>query len=174
MKNQRNSMIFIGLSLITLVSGYLLYDNFIVSEPASETGFDVGKMLIDQTIPNIDGSENVSFSDYLGSVLIIDFMAPWCQPCKAQIPILRHVESIEGVEVLSINIDPNYDRFSLKNFGVEEGINWFFGHSPTSVIDFEVTGIPTLLIVDQRGIIVYRGFYTTIKDFETVLADLVE
>ena len=92
MKNQRNSMIFVGLSLIALVSGYLLYDNFIASEPTSETGFDVGKMLIDQTIPNINGSENVSFSDYLGSVLIIDFMAPWCQPCKAQIPILRDVK----------------------------------------------------------------------------------
>jgi thiol-disulfide isomerase/thioredoxin len=174
MNNRRNPIIFVGLSLIVVVSGYLIYDNFIVSDPVIEAGINNGDMLLDQTIPNIDGSESVSFSDYRGSVLIIDFMAPWCPPCIGQISILREIELIEGVEVLSINIDPNYEMAFLKNFRTKEGINWFFGHNPKTAIDFEVTGIPTLLIVDQRGFIVYRGFYTTIKDFDTILADLID
>jgi thiol-disulfide isomerase/thioredoxin len=167
-------MILVGLILISLVSGYLIYDNFIASDPAAKIGINVGDMLLDQTIPNIDHGESLSFSDYQGNILVIDFMAPWCPPCKAQLPILREIELIEGVEVISINIDPNYEMNFLKDFGVEEGINWFFGHSPKSAIDFEISGIPTLLIADQKGLIVYRGFYTTIKDFETILTELID
>jgi thiol-disulfide isomerase/thioredoxin len=174
MSNRRNLIIFVGISLIVVVSGYLIYGNFIVSDPVVEAGINIGDLLFDQTIPNVDGSESISFSDYRGSVLIIDFMAPWCPPCIGQISILREVELIDGVEVLSINIDPNYDMTFLNKFGNEEGINWFFGHNPNTAIDFEVTGIPTLLIADQRGFIVYRGFYTTIKDFDTILADLID
>ncbi len=174
MKNQRNPVVYIAIALVAIIGGYLIYDNFIAPDPVGEEGIQQGNLVLDQTIPNIDGSGSVSFSDYRGSVLVIDFMAPWCPPCKEQIPILRLVESIEGVEVVTINVDPSYEMDYLIDFGEEEGITWFFGHSPETALEYEVAGIPTVIIVDQDGLIVNRQYFTTLQDFERILTPLIE
>ena len=174
MQGQRKPVLYVGLLIVALVAGYLIYDNFFKpSSPKGDIGIQTGNMLLDETIPNIDGSSSVKFSDYRGKILVIDFMAPWCEPCKAQIDILNLVDSVEGVEVMSINIDPNYDMEFLYGFGEEEGITWFFGSSPDSAVDFEVSAIPTIIIVDQEGSIAYRGYYTTVNQFDTILSELV-
>jgi thiol-disulfide isomerase/thioredoxin len=165
---------YLGILLIALVGGYLLYDNFIATTPTYEVGIQRGNLIQDLTIPNIWGNETISFSDYRGSVLIIDFMAPWCEPCKFQMPILREVESIPGVEVVTINIDPNYGTEFLTGFKEEEDIRWFFGHSPSTALKFEVNAIPTILVVDQEGKIIYRAYFTSIKDFERILPELID
>lgn len=174
MQGKTSPFIYLGILLIALVGGYLVYDNFIATTPNDEVGIQKGNLIQDVTIPSIWGNGSISFSDYRGSVLIIDFMAPWCEPCKLQIPILREVESIPGVEVVTVNIDPNYDLEFLKGFREEEDIRWFFGHSPSTAIDFEVNAIPTILVVDQEGVIVYRAYFTSIKDFERVLPELID
>ncbi|MCW4013440.1 MAG: TlpA family protein disulfide reductase [Candidatus Bathyarchaeota archaeon] len=173
MQNQRKPVLYAGLLIVALVAGYLIYDNFIKPTPEGEIGIQTGNMLLDETIPNIDGSGSVKFSDYQGKILVIDFMAPWCEPCKAQIDILALVDSVEGVEVISINIDPNYDMEYLYGFGEEEGITWFFGSSPDSAVDFEVSAIPTIIIVDQDGLIAYRGYFTTVTQFDNILTELM-
>lgn len=173
MQNQRKPILYVGLLIIALTAGYLVYDNFFKPSSEGEIGIQTGNILLDETIPNIDGSGSVKFSDYQGKILVIDFMAPWCEPCKAQIDILALVDSVEGVEVMSINIDPNYDMEFLYGFGEEEGITWFFGTNPDSAVDFEVSAIPTIIIVDQDGVIAYRGYYTTVNQFETILSELV-
>lgn len=166
---------YVGLVLTAIVAGYMIFDKFIAPDTVGEIGILSGTLLLDQTIPNVDESGNISFSDYQGSALIIDFMAPGCIPCITQIHILKEVESIDGVEVISINIDPRYDMEFLMNFRVELGIKWFFGHSPSSALDFEVAGIPTILVVDQQGQIVYRrARITYIKDFERILPALID
>jgi thiol-disulfide isomerase/thioredoxin len=173
MENQRKPVVYLAIVLMAVVAGYLFYDNFIATDDA-EIGIQQGNILLDQTISSVDGTGSVSFSEYRGKVLVIDFMAPWCEPCKDQIPILRAVNSVDGVEVISINIDRNYDMETLIEFGAEEGIQWFFGHNPPSALDFEVAGIPTIIVVDREGLIVHRGYFTTINDFERILLDLID
>jgi len=174
MENRRKPITYIALVVVAVVAGYLVYDNFIASDPSDAIGIQQGNQILDQTIPHVDGSGSVSFSDYRGSVLVIDFMAPWCPPCKVQFPVLSVIDSIDGVEVLTINVDQSYDMESLMSFGEEEGITWFFGHSPATAFEFEVSAIPTVLVVDQEGKIVNRAFFTTIQDFEDILTPLID
>jgi len=174
MEGQRKPLLYVGLLVVALVAGYLVYDNFLKpSSSEGEIGIQTGNMILDETIPNIDGSGSVKFSDYQGKILVIDFLAPWCEPCKAQIDILTLVDSVEGVEVMSINIDPNYDMEYLYGFGEEEGITWFFGSSPDTAVNYKVSAIPTIIVVDQDGVIAYRGYYTTVNQFDTILSELV-
>jgi thiol-disulfide isomerase/thioredoxin len=165
---------YVGILIAALVGGYLIYDNFIKPTPSGTVGIQAGNILLDETITSVDGVEKIKFSDYRGKVLIIDFMAPWCAPCKAEFQELKVVESIEGVEVVTINVDPSYDMEFLIEFGQDEGLTWFLGHSPEAALDYEVTGIPTVLVVDQEGYIVHRGYYTSVQDFQRILPDLID
>lgn len=173
MGTQRKPVLYLALILITVFAGYLFYDNFFAYDN-SEIGIQLGNVLLDQTIPRVYGNESVSFRDYLGKVLVIDFMAPWCEPCKDQIPILRAVNSVDGIEVISINIDRKYNMETLIEFKKEEDISWYLGHNPSSALDFEVVGIPTIIVVNGEGLIVHRGYFTTINDFENLLSNLID
>lgn len=172
MSKQRSPFLYLAIVLVASVAGYLVWFNFFQPEPSDEIGINFGNRILDQEIAGIE-TGSVKFSDYEGSILIIDFMAPWCAPCKDQIPILHEVDSIPGVEVITINVDPNYNMTFLQGFGEEEGIHWFFGHAPFTALDFEVSAIPTVIVVDREGVIVYRGYFTGAKDFERVLSPLL-
>jgi thiol-disulfide isomerase/thioredoxin len=173
MLNKKNPLLYVALILFAAFAGYFIYDNFFAPKPVGEVGITMGNMLLDQTIPSVDGNGSVSFSDYRGKVLVIDFLAPRCDPCKEQVGVLAEVASIDGVEVISINIDRNYDMLTLQVFGAEEGIIWFFGHNPPSALDFEVDGIPTVIVVDKNGLIVRRGYFMTIQEFDMILPQLL-
>jgi len=172
MSEQRSPFIYLAVALIVIVGGYLVWSNFIKPDETGEIGVNIGNILLDQEIAGVNG-ETVSFSDYRGSVLVIDFMAPWCAPCKTQLSILSEIESVPGVEVITINVDGNINTTFLEAFGEEEGVTWFFGHSPFTALDFEVSTIPTILVVDQNGLIVHRGFLTTIEDFDRIIPPLL-
>ena len=163
---------YLAVALIVIVGGYLVWSNFIKPDETGEIGVNIGNILLDQEIAGVNG-ETVSFSDYRGSVLVIDFMAPWCAPCKTQLSILSEIESMPGVEVITVNVDGNINTTFLEAFGEEEGVTWFFGHSPFTALDFEVSAIPTILVVDQNGLIVHRGFLTTIEDFDRIIPPLL-
>ena len=62
---------------------------------------------------------------------------------------------------------------SLDEFREDEGITWFFGHSPMTSLEFEVSAIPTILVVDQNGLIVHRGFLTTLNEFNIIINPLL-
>jgi thiol-disulfide isomerase/thioredoxin len=172
MSEQKSPFLYLAVALIVIVGGYLVWSNFVKPDGTGEIGVNIGDMLLDQEILGIYG-ETIQFSDYRGSVLVIDFMAPWCPPCKDQIPILREIEAVPGVEVVTINVDYTYNMTSLDEFGEDEGITWFFGHSPMTSLEFEVSAIPTILVVDQNGLIVHRGFLTTLNEFNSIINPLL-
>ncbi len=163
---------YLVVALIVIVGGYLIWSNFVKPDGTGEIGVNIGDTLLDQEILGIYG-ETIQFSDYRGSVLVLDFMAPWCPPCKDQIPILRDIEALPGVDVITINVDYTYIMTSLDEFGADEGITWFFGHSPMTSLEFEVSAIPTIIVVDQNGLIVHRGFFTTLNEFNSLINPLL-
>ena len=172
MSEQKSPFLYFAVALIVIVGGYLVWSNFVKPDGTGEIGVNIGDMLLDQEILGIYG-ETIQLSDYRGSVLVIDFMAPWCPPCKDQIPILREIEAVSGVEVVTINVDYTYNMTSLDEFGEDEDITWFFGHSPMTSLEFEVSAIPTILVVDQNGLIVHRGFLTTLNEFNSIINPLL-
>jgi thiol-disulfide isomerase/thioredoxin len=133
-----------------------------------EEGITKGYMVTDMEIRLLDGGA-VRFSDHRGGVLIVDFMAPWCAPCREQIKVLREVEKTPNVEVISVNVDPSYNSSYLRRFAEAEGITWSFGTSTEAALTYQTNAIPTILFVDGEGVIRYRGFYTTLSQFEKLL-----
>jgi cytochrome c biogenesis protein CcmG/thiol:disulfide interchange protein DsbE len=99
--------------------------------------------------------KSVRLSDYKGKVVLIDFWATWCVPCKAEIPWLVELAKKyqpEGVEVLGISMDE--DGWDVVNPFVEKmGIPYpiLLGNKRTAYLYGDVEGLPLAFFVDKAG-----------------------
>ena len=134
-------------------------------------GIKAGYRLIDSEVQGLDGVP-VRFSDYRGRVLVVDFMAPWCNPCKEQIKVLRDLAANTEVEILSINVDTSYNVTYLTRFREDEAMTWTLSFSAEAAQEYQVTGIPLILVADGNGVIRYRGYYTSLSKFQEILREI--
>jgi peroxiredoxin len=121
----------------------------------------LGQIKVGEPAPDFSAqdlaNEAVKLADYRGQkVVLIDFWATWCGPCKMSMPGLQSVLDdfkSRGVEVLSVNEGESAaqaDRYiKSKAYGFRVLLD------PDSAIgaSYGVTGIPTLVAVDRAGIV---------------------
>lgn len=110
------------------------------------------------TLTDIDG-ETFSLSDFRGSVVVLDFFATWCTPCVAEMPHLAEIHEKYGSDVVITSIAPSTDTVELlKQFREDHNMLWRIARDTAGVSDdYGVQYIPTLVIIDQSGIIYYRN-----------------
>lgn len=105
----------------------------------------------------------VSMDNYRGYVLVIDFFATWCPPCKESIPHLVEMNrkySKQGLQVLGLSLDEDGERV-IKSFAVEHRINYPVALAGEAVqTDFGLRSVPVMFVIDKKGKIaeVYMGF----------------
>ncbi|SMO83477.1 Thiol-disulfide isomerase or thioredoxin [Saccharicrinis carchari] len=111
--------------------------------------------------PTPDG-DMVSPKDFEGKLLIIDFWASWCGPCRTEIPHLKEVYEkyrSKGVEMLSVSIDKK-EKDWRKALG-EENMAWAQVLAPNAgkqtMKDYQFSGIPFIIILDKQGKIVAKN-----------------
>ena len=100
--------------------------------------------------------KKISPADFKGKVLVIDFWASWCGPCRQEIPHLKNFYEEfkgKGVEFLSVSIDAKEDawRKAMK----DENMTWPQGWTKDAgkeVKDlYQFSGIPFIIVVDKDG-----------------------
>src|SRR6185295_9269335 len=137
----------------------------------------------DWSIALPDGKK-VSAADYDNKVLILDFWATWCPPCKKEIPgfiELQKKYADKGLVIVgfSFDHDPNAHDVWIK----EQKLNYLSIFMETdagkAVVDQfagkigEIASIPTTLVIDRKGTIVYKHVgYGSPEDFEKVIGPL--
>jgi cytochrome c biogenesis protein CcmG, thiol:disulfide interchange protein DsbE len=115
----------------------------------------------DFTLEDLSG-KSISLSQYAGSIVILDFWATWCPPCRMSIPELVKLQDDyrdKGLVILGISVDSADTKNAyLTDFKEKYSINY-----PILRIDDKTTGkyfgnsefsIPTLFIVNRNGIVV--------------------
>ena len=112
----------------------------------------------------IDGRE-VDLAKLRGKVVLLDFWATWCPPCRAELPNVKRVYQAyhdKGLEIVGISQDRAGDLQKLKDFVAREGMPWpqnYEGRKHneggnTLAARFAVTGIPAMMLLDKSGRIV--------------------
>jgi peroxiredoxin len=111
----------------------------------------------------ITSGQSVSLSNYRGQVLILDFFATWCQPCRQSIPHLIEMNrkyGKQGLQILGLSVDEDGEQ-AVKSFSEELRVNYpmALAGDKTSVT-YGIRSVPVMYIIDKKGKIsdVYRGF----------------
>lgn len=99
----------------------------------------------------------VSLSQLRGQVVVLDFWASWCPPCRAAIPALERIHreyGPRGVAVIGINVSDNADPHEF--MASMNATYTVLIDNGTTARDYKVKGIPTLVVIDREGNIRYR------------------
>lgn len=132
------------------------YGKKLAKKPETKESDLVGKPLelVGQTA---DGNP-FHWEKYRGKVVIVDFWATWCGPCRKEMPnvmALREKLKDRGFEVVGVSVDK--DEEALATYLEENNIPWetLVGEGATDLAEkYGVRGIPTMMLVDQKGSIV--------------------
>lgn len=131
------------------------------------------KMMIGSWAPSFvakttDGKE-VKLSDYKGKVIILDFWATWCGPCKESMPGMQRLKNqVKDPNVVFLWLCVLDEQSKFKKFVKDNPQYKFkFLYDPAGVNPsgrkvgipgkYSVTGIPATFVIDQAGKVVFRG-----------------
>jgi peroxiredoxin len=128
------------------------------SEASAKKGVSEGRYALDFTLEILDGSK-ASLSDYVGSVILVNFWATWCPPCRDEIPHFEEAYQAykdEGFVVLGVNYQESAAEVEpfVEGLGVTYPI--LLDESGTVTKKYRAVGLPTSVLVDRDGVIQMR------------------
>jgi len=129
---------------------------------AEQTALAEGTPCPEIALPDPNGKE-IRLSSFKGKVVLIDFWASWCKPCRIEMPnmvALYKKYKEKGFEILGVSLDKDKDKWvqAIK----EDGITWpqvsdlkFWNSEAVKL--FNVKAIPYTVLVDKEGKIFAKG-----------------
>ena len=130
----------------------------------------------DFVLEDIDGKKR-RLSDLRGKVVLVNFWATWCPPCRREMPSIERLSLLlksADFEILAVNVAENLDTvFSFT--GTLEPVPTFpivFDRDSSVLKAWPVRGLPTSFVLDKQGRIAYRAVGGREFDDPAILAQL--
>lgn len=123
--------------------------------------------------------ENLRLEDYRGEVVMLNFWASWCGPCRQEMPLMDDIYSQYkdlGFTILAVNVDENRDE--ALRFLEAVPVDYPILYDPESRVSelYEVQAMPTTVMIDRNGNarFVHYGYQPGYEDdYEQQIRELV-
>ncbi|MDD5462290.1 MAG: TlpA disulfide reductase family protein [Methylococcales bacterium] len=147
--------------LFIIVALLALGGGIVTKELLSKTAQTSQSPLPEFNLPDVSGNPH-SISEWQGKILIINFWATWCTPCRKEIPefiALQEQYAARGLQFIGIAID---DQDAVKKYLTSIKINYpiligdVTGISLAHQLGNSIDAVPFTIIVDRQGQIVHR------------------
>ena len=110
----------------------------------------------------LDNTQRATLSDYKGKVVLLDFYATWCEPCREETPHLvqLHKQYVnQGLQVIGLNVGGEDDRGEVPKFAKEFSIQYPLAFPDDEFADGllgDNQNIPQVFVFDRNGALVKR------------------
>jgi thiol-disulfide isomerase/thioredoxin len=155
MSRATRTALFLAVAAAALAAGFLLHPAQRGHPPASRPASTAGSIL-DAALPDLSG-QTQQLGQWRGKVLVVNFWATWCGPCRKEIPELVRAQANHGprgLQIVGIAID---DRDKVEPYAAEMSINYPVLVGELDAMDLaraagnELGGLPFTVIFDRDG-----------------------
>jgi cytochrome c biogenesis protein CcmG, thiol:disulfide interchange protein DsbE len=109
-------------------------------------------------VKDLDGND-LSLASSRGKVILLNFWATWCGPCRAEIPSLIALQQRykDQIQIIGLDVDDD-DEKAVRDFTTGEGINYPIALTPNKVrLDYGgIAALPTLFVINSEGKVVQK------------------
>jgi len=112
-------------------------------------------------LARLDG-ETYTLEQRRGHVVLVNFWATWCPPCRAEMPAMERIWQrlhARGLDVVGVNVGESAEaiRAFLKQFGTSIGFPILLDAETKAMESWGVRGLPASFVVDKRGRVRYTA-----------------
>jgi thiol-disulfide isomerase/thioredoxin len=110
----------------------------------------------------LDNKQRAQLSDYKGKVVLLDFYATWCEPCRAETPHLVQLQkqyAAQGLQVIGLNVGGADDHELVPAYAKEFGIQYPLAFPDDELADSYLAdnqNIPQAFLFDRNGNLIKR------------------
>jgi cytochrome c biogenesis protein CcmG, thiol:disulfide interchange protein DsbE len=107
------------------------------------------------TLPSLTGHGDISLSSYRGKIVILNFWASWCPPCKLEAPTFNEIQSqygARGVDV--VGVDSQDFASDARTFARELDVNYALVHDSSNEVTDRwgvTSGFPVTFVINRAG-----------------------
>ena len=142
---------------------FLIIFIFLLSNSAAEESMDIKNLIINKELKKYDSltfldtqNNEVNLKNYKGHLVLLNFWATWCAPCKEEMPSLDALlknKNLNNLKIFPINIGKDNTEQALEFFKNLEvrNLEIFFDSPITLAKKFNLRGIPTTIFFNKKG-----------------------
>lgn len=142
-----------------LVIFIILISNTYANETPNIKNLIINKELKEYTNLTVldDQNNQINLSDYKGNILLLNFWATWCAPCKDEMPsldLLAENPNLDNLKIFPINIGKDTSQKSLTFFEdlKIKNLEIYFDSPNTLAKKFKLRGLPTTILFNKDGL----------------------
>jgi thiol-disulfide isomerase/thioredoxin len=143
---------------------FLIIFIFLLTSSIADETTDIKNLIINKELKKYESitfldikNNELNLNDYRGNLILLNFWATWCAPCKEEMPSLDRLlinKNLDNLKIFSINVGQDNIKKSLNFFNELEikNLEPFFDSPVTLAKKFGLRGIPTSILFNKDGL----------------------